>query len=159
MSRLRTDHNRPNYQPGFSPDTASAIHSSALSVLAVKHRPYRAVPLWYWQSDIGHTERCPCGTGSHTSAIHSSALAVWAVRHRPYRVVPLVLAVTHRSYRAVPLVLAVRQQNICCSPALSLPVALERNWPDHTPVTDKLFGSLEDLQCTATSFMETCISI
>ena len=37
----------------------------------------------------GHTEQCPCGTGSQTSAIQSSALAVLVVRHRPYRAVPL----------------------------------------------------------------------
>ena len=32
-------------------NTASAKQSSALVVMAVRHRPYRAVPLWYWQSD------------------------------------------------------------------------------------------------------------
>ena len=114
-------------------NSASAIQSSALEVLAVRHRPYRAVPLWYWQSDIGHTQQCPYGTGSQTSAIQSSALTVLAVRHRPYTAVPLrywqsdightqqcpcgtdsqtsaihssaltVLAVRHRPYRAVPL--------------------------------------------------------
>ena len=81
----------------------SAIHSSALVVLTVRHRPYTAVPLWYCQKHVGHTQQCPCGTDSQTSAIHSIALTVLAVRHRPYTAVPLVLTVRHRPYTAVPL--------------------------------------------------------
>ena len=120
---------------GRIPNSASAIQSSALAALAVRHRPYRAVPLRHWQSDIGHTEQCPCGTGSQTSAIQSSALAVPAVRHRPYTAVPLRhwqsdIGHTEQcpcgtdSQRSTIqsdalTVLAVRQQNIYCSPAPS----------------------------------------
>ena len=32
-------------------------------------------------------------------------------------------------------------------------------WPDHTPVAHKLYGSLRDLQCTATFIEETGVSI
>ena len=34
----------------------------------------------YSKLRIGHTEQCPCGTGSQTSAIQNSALVVLAVR-------------------------------------------------------------------------------
>ena len=143
-------------------NSASAIHSNALAilavrlrpytavplVLAVRHRPHTAVPLWYWQSDISHTQQCPCGTCSQTLATHSSALVVLAVKTSPIHSNALVvLAVRHWPHTAVPLwywqldightqqcpcgtgsqtsairsstfvVLAVRQQNICCSPA------------------------------------------
>ena len=196
----------------------SAIQSSALVVQAVRHRPYRAVPLWYRQSDIGHTEQCPCGTeqsghteqsdighteqcpcgtGSQTSAIHSSqtsaiqssALVVQAVRHRPYT------AVRHRPYRAVPLWyrqsdightqqsdIGHTQQCPCgtgnqtsagirhrpYSSALVVQAIRYHNiyellrkgiWPDHTPIASKLYGSLVDLQCTATFIEETGVSI
>ena len=35
----------------------------------------------------------------------------------------------------------------------------QMTWPDHTPVARKLYGSLEDLQRTATFVLETGVSI
>ena len=129
------------------PNSASTIHSSALVVLAVRHWPYRAVPLWYWQSDIGHTEQCPCGTGRHrpyravplwywhsdighteqcpcgtgsqTSAIQSSALAVLADIGHTEQCPCGSGSQTSAIQSSALAVLAVRQQNIYCSPAPS----------------------------------------
>ena len=56
-------------------------------------------------------------------------------------------------------VLAVRQQNIYCSPAPSTIHSEGESGPDHTPEARKLYGSLRDLQCTATFIGETGVSI
>ena len=61
---------------------------------------------------IGHTQQCPCGTGSQT---------------------------TEHLLQSCPL-----RKGI---------------WPDHTPVAQKLYSSLEDLRHTATFTEETGVSI
>ena len=70
----------------------------------------------YSKLRIGHTEQCPCGTGSQT---------------------------TEHLLQSCPIYKPLRKGI----------------WPDHTPVARKLYGSLRDLQCTATFIKETGVSI
>ena len=70
----------------------------------------------YSKLRIGHTEQCPCGTGSQTT----EHLLQFCPTYEPLR---------------------------------------KGIWPDHTPLARKLYGSLRDLQCTATFIGETGISI
>ena len=70
----------------------------------------------YSRLRMGHTEQCPCGTGSQT---------------------------TEHLLQSCPIYEPLRKGI----------------WPDHTPVARKLYGSLRDLQCTATFIEETGVSI
>ena len=70
----------------------------------------------YSKLRIGHTEQCPCGTGSQTT----EHLLQFCATYEPLR---------------------------------------KGIWPDHTPVARKLYGSLRDLQCTATFIGETGVSV
>ena len=70
----------------------------------------------YSKFRIGHTEQCPCGTGSQT---------------------------TEHLLQSCPIYEPLRKGI----------------WPDHTPMTRKLYRSLRDLRCTATFIEETGVSI
>ena len=70
----------------------------------------------YSKLRIGHTEQCPCGTGSQTTEHLLQSCPIY----KPHR---------------------------------------KGIWPDHTPVAHKLYGSLGDLQCTASFIEETGVSI
>ena len=113
----------------------------------------------YSKLHIGHTEQCPCGTGSQTTEHLLQSCPIYVL----YACV-LYFCICTCSAQLSMFHMERHSRNTLIIIIIIIIIIIYKLfnkgiWPDYTSITCKLYGSLEDLRHTATFIQETGVSI